>query len=1159
MLTCPNCATPAVAGARFCFACGTSLEVTPLIDTEADSERRTVTVLFGDLSDFTGWAEDLDPERVGVVVDRVLAALTKSVTDFGGYVDKLTGDGIMAIFGAPVAHEDDPERAIRAAAAMQQEVLALVADETGGGRSLGLRVGINTGEVLAGVQAQVSYTVVGDTVNTAARLSDAASVGTTVAGRETALATMHLAAWRALKPLRLKGKREPVPAYELVGLRTRIAHRLGLGEAAPFIGREAELGVLVERLTDVVEQAHPSTLLVVGEAGVGKTRLVAELSRHAGDALRARVLWGRCTPYGEGRDLAPIAEMIRTVCGLAPDEDRLSAITRVHRAVSRLVHPSAAGAVAAALADRLLDLLGFGEDAEATMPRTPATPGEPEGRRVRLGLDAVVELLRSLVKSSPLVIVVDDLHWANDALIDALRSVGARLEGRVLLIGIGRTDHLTLADDWAGSLPEPYTLMVGPLESIASGRLLRGYLGGVRLDGPATRMLVDRAQGNPFFLGELLNFLVDRGVLREDEGTWRLDGELPEELPAGIQAVLTARIDELDHTTKSMLRDAAVLGGRFPVAGLVALGHGNDSTAVAEALAHLETRHIVTPADPDAVTYDFVHTLARDVAYAGLPKGERARRHSAAARWLSTLEPASEDLDQRIATQAIRALELATEMQLPLSDEAWSAREVGFEALLRSGHHALGRDDYLPAKDYLKRALAFSQRGLDDETWVSASLAYAEALAGLREVTEAEQVVVPLLDAPTLDHRIAALVILGDVRRKQGNDDEAQVRFEEAADLARTTGNSRLLGEALRHLGMLDYRQGRMLRAEERFTEAKALAERTGDQRGVGWALQHLAWSATTRGDYALADQALDEGMAVFSEMADSGGISWCLGTEALVRLLECRLLEARGIIAGLLPVAEVMGDRWSEAACLTIDALAAAELGEARIAELEAVRARGLFHQTGDTWGVALAEVAEGNAARGLGDPVRAETSFREALLHTSEGSHPLVASLARVTLGTVLLTEGRLDEAEEQSELALESLSTVDMEPHAAVGSSVLQAQVLRARGQAAKAVEILRDCVARTEVSSLLFPRRQVLSHLAGGLLDLGETEQAYQMIQEAMACPAEDVRSQVVALRVLANVLRAKGDEDAARAAIEQALAVATAAGHAGEAELTRRHL
>jgi class 3 adenylate cyclase len=237
-LTCPVCGTPTVPSARFCYACGALLDTSELA-AETTAERRIVTVLFGDLSDFTAWAEGVDPERVGVVTDHVLAVLGRSVTEHGGTIDKLTGDGIMAVFGAPTAHEDDTERAVRAAAQMQAAVRRVMEEETGGGRRKGLRVGLNTGEVLAGVQASLSYTVVGDTVNTASRLSDAAGIGAVYAGRPTALATMSIASWRSLPPLRLKGKREPVPAYELVGLRPPGAARIGLGEESPFIGRDA--------------------------------------------------------------------------------------------------------------------------------------------------------------------------------------------------------------------------------------------------------------------------------------------------------------------------------------------------------------------------------------------------------------------------------------------------------------------------------------------------------------------------------------------------------------------------------------------------------------------------------------------------------------------------------------------------------------------------------------------------------------------------------------------------------------------------------------------------------------------------------------------------------------------------------------------------------
>src|SRR4051794_17821926 len=329
---------PPVPGARFCHNCGAVLDVAGMSDPPA--ERRVVTVLFGDLSDFTAWAEDLDPERVGVVTDRVLAALSCATVDMGGRVDKLTGDGIMAVFGAPTAHEDDAERAVRAAARMQSDVRRLMEEESGGGRRMGLRVGLNTGEVLAGVQAHLTYTVVGDTVNTASRLSDAAGVGAVFAGRETALATMSLASWRALPPLRLKGKREPVPAYELVGLRPPGAARLGLGDEAPFIGRDAEFGRLVGKLLDVVDGGRTASVVLTGEAGVGKTRLAVELHRLASQPPGGRGLWGRCTPFGEGRELAPLAEWVRMALGITDADDAAVAEARARRTLSRLSRTS---------------------------------------------------------------------------------------------------------------------------------------------------------------------------------------------------------------------------------------------------------------------------------------------------------------------------------------------------------------------------------------------------------------------------------------------------------------------------------------------------------------------------------------------------------------------------------------------------------------------------------------------------------------------------------------------------------------------------------------------------------------------------------------------------------------------------------------------------
>ena len=369
-MTCPVCGTVAVPGARFCHNCGAAL---PAAATLPAAERRVVTVLFGDLSEFTSWSEDLDPERVGAVTDRVLAALAGAVKTFGGHVDKLTGDGIMAVFGAPVAHEDDAERAVRAALSMQRAVRRVLDDERGGGAPLGLRVGLNTGDVIAGIQAAIEYTVIGDTVNTAARLADAAAVGAVYAGARTAAATRHVASWRALRPLRLKGKREPVEAYELLGLLDAPGTRSGLGDEAPYVGRETEIGRVAGRLAEVIDQGDPRVLLMTAEAGIGKSRFAAEVERLAAGYdvgagryaahTGARVLSVRCAAFGERRRLAPLADLVRAAVGLPSDAatalTRPAVEERLRRLGQRLARSG--GATPPIATDQLLALLGYAE------------------------------------------------------------------------------------------------------------------------------------------------------------------------------------------------------------------------------------------------------------------------------------------------------------------------------------------------------------------------------------------------------------------------------------------------------------------------------------------------------------------------------------------------------------------------------------------------------------------------------------------------------------------------------------------------------------------------------------------------------------------------------------------------------------------------------
>jgi predicted ATPase/class 3 adenylate cyclase len=1146
---CPVCSTPAVANARFCHACGSPLNHERIEET---AERRVVTVLFGDLSDFTAWAEDLDPERVGEVTDRVLAALARVVVDVGGHVDKLTGDGIMAVFGAPTAHEDDAERAVRAAVNMQREVGQLIADELVGSRRLGLRVGLNTGEVLAGVQAALAYTVVGDTVNTAARLSDAASVGSILAGRDTAVATVTLASWRALAPLRLKGKREPVAAYELVALRPTGAAQRGLGDEAPFVGRETEVAKLVGVNLDVAEHASPATVYVSGEAGVGKTRMVGELIRFAGEIPDGRVLCGRAMPYGEERRLAPLVELVRMACGITDGDEPDVAADRVRRTLARLEHPAPSLWVPSALADRLLFLLGMAPDLGGGASREGA-PAEPHGRDGVL--DAVATLLRALAAEGPLLIVLDDLQWASEELLEAIGEVARRLRGPIMLVLVGRE-----ASDVPGA-PAPRLVTLDPLDETTAHRLLRAYLGGGELADPLRSAMLGRAQGNPYFLAELLHLLVDRGLLLREGETWVASGPLPADaLPAAVQAVLAARIDGLEPAEKSVLRAASVLGLRFAAEALPVVDQRPEGEVQA-ALEELASRQLLRPANQGETWWSFAHPMARDVAYGSLPKADRARRHARAAEWAAERGAGTggAQLDTFVGAQAEQALGLAESIGLPPDDPVRRVRFAGYAALVRLGQTARSRDEYRSSAELLARAAQLGEDDQPTDLVISRRMTSATALASLRRLDEADAELAPALAEATGELRLRVLVVLGELRQKQGRDAEAVATLTTALAEARAAGHQRWMSAAVRQLGLVDYYAGRLRRAEGRFRHALELARRAQDAQSAAWALEHLAWSATTRGDYAAAEKALAEAAELFGELDDTGGLAWCAGTEALVQVLQGQLADGRATARALIPLAESLAESWGVAMCRTIDALAAAELGDVQAAQQEASLAAEAFRESGDDWGRSFALIACAAAARAVGNPAEALRLFKAALESADAGDHALNAAFAYTGAGLAHLELGDVDQAAMMARQALGVLVRLDLEPHAALGVAVLDAQVRRARGEPLEAVRRLREVLAAAPGSTLLFPRRQALAHLAGSLIDAGRPEEALAVAREAVATPAEDVRSRVLAFRALGTALHATGDDTRAADAYLQALDIAVATQARGEEAQTRRLL
>ncbi|MEU4470721.1 adenylate/guanylate cyclase domain-containing protein [Micromonospora sp. NPDC023888] len=1190
-MTCPVCGTVAVPGARFCHNCGAAL---PAAATLPAAERRVVTVLFGDLSEFTSWSEDLDPERVGAVTDRVLAALAGAVKTFGGHVDKLTGDGIMAVFGAPVAHEDDAERAVRAALSMQRAVRRVLDDERGGGAPLGLRVGLNTGDVIAGIQAAIEYTVIGDTVNTAARLADAAAVGAVYAGGRTAAATRHVSSWRALRPLRLKGKREPVEAYELLGLLDAPGTRSGLGDEAPYVGRETEIGRIAGRLAEVIDQGDPRVLLMTAEAGIGKSRFAAEVERLAAGYdvgagryaahTGARVLSVRCAAFGERRRLAPLADLVRAAVGLPSDAStaltRPAVEERLRRLGQRLAR--AGGETPPIATEQLLALLGYAElsakggtdTGEWSGSGTPAADAE-------VVPNAVADLLSGLASEAPLVIVVDDLHDATTETIGALGLTLSRLTGPVLVLLLGRPELVRtagaltrVADAEVHSLP--------PLRGADAARLLTSYLGGGKLPPADADRLLATAQGNPFYLAELVTLLIERGALttetargaragKERPGSgerdqspsvgWRLvPGSLGSRLLSrDLAAVLAARIDALPPDARSVLRDAAVIGDTVPIGALEAMREqragrdGRPSAVVAveldRAVEELLQRRML---HRSRVGYSFATPLMREAAYAGVSKAELAERHAALARWAAPADDSAvstvggftdEARDDFVATHVERAATLADAVKLRPDAPARAVVPLGVAALGRAARRSLSAGEPMLAVEYAERATELARDGVP----ATDRVVHARALLQVGRVADAlayaEKIAANAGDEAT---RVGALLLAGQAQETLGDQGRAMTAWHEALQVATAGGLPVQRATAMRRLGMADFVAGRLSQASSRLAAAYQVSLGAQDRRGQAWSLQNLAWVTTTRGDFAGTDAVLGRAARLFAELKDPYGRAWLRGTTAFARLLAGRLREACRMARVFLPFGERVGEAWAVGTLRAVAAFATAELGDLAEADREARRAYREFAAASDDWGRGFALVVRAVVARGLGEPEHAADLLTDALAYAERTSHPLLTGMAGTLRGFVALDMGDCETAERVARAVLTAVEPHNPQAPAQVAPRVLLATARLAAGDSATAVGLLAPvATAAANAPSLLFSRRQTMAQYAAALLAHGQREQALDWARRAVTAPAEDVRSQVIAAGVLAEALAACGHPAEARSCADEAVRLAYA--------------
>ena len=687
-----NCDAALPADARFCPACGA-----PAADAtggaseaaaETGRERKVATMVFADLVGFTSLNESTDPELVQALVTRAFDRLSAEVARYEGTVEKFAGDAMLAVFGVPAIHEDDAERAVRAALEMQAAMGELAAELRGEGRpELALRIGIETGEVLVDIgraSGERDRIVTGDAVNTAARLQQVALPGAIVVGPFSYAATRDVVEYEELPPAALKGKALPVAAWRAVAVKARRGGvRPSLGIEAPLIGREEEIALIKETVRRTVSDGRPHLVTVIGSAGVGKSRLTWELEKYL-DGLPETFYWrkGRCLAYAQA-SFSALADAIKADARILDDDAPATATAKLEARVGELggtADPALLQAVEALLA--LSPATGLGRDQL---------------------FDAWRRYLELLARENPLVLVLEDIHWADEGLLDFVEYLARWAEGPIVILCLARHELLELRPTWGGGMPNVASIVLEPLSATASAQLVDALLAG-GLPADLRDRVVTLADGNPLFTEELVRMFVDRGVLRFGDGRWQLARPVEEvEIPGSIHAVLAARLDGLPAAEKRAAQNASVVGRIFWDALIAHLGR-QGASATGEVLRRLRVKELVVPRQPSALAgaaeFGFRHVLIRDVAYDSLPKRDRAAKHLDVARWAEeTLADRQDEMVELLAAHYLAALRYEEEFAAPDSERMRDLRHKTYTYARRAGIRA----DALSNKEHAAR------------------------------------------------------------------------------------------------------------------------------------------------------------------------------------------------------------------------------------------------------------------------------------------------------------------------------------------------------------------------------------------------------------------------------------------------------------------------
>jgi class 3 adenylate cyclase/tetratricopeptide (TPR) repeat protein len=1041
MAGCPNCEESNPARARFCLNCGQPIAPAQGAGTET---RKTVTVLFADLCGSTTLGELLDPESFSRVMASYYEATSGVLERHGATVQKFIGDAVMAVFGIPVIREDDALRAVRAAADLGPGLVKLNGElRRDWGVGLRVRIGINTGEVVAGSPRMGSALVVGDAVNVASRLEQAAGPDEVLLGQSTWHLVRDAVDVERLPPLTLKGKQAGVAAYRLREVRAG-----SLGHArrsdAPMVGRLHEQALIASVYQRMVRGGGSQLVTVLGPAGVGKSRLVAEaLGPYE---LEATVLLGRCLSYGEGITFWPVAEIVRQAAGIGDADDTERAQARIRTLLDGTNHGDS-------IAERLAQLVGL----TASPP-----PAEEVAWTVRT-------LLERLTRQRPVVVVLDDLHWAEPTLLDLVdHLVDRSRDTPLLLVAAARPELLEQRPSWGGGKVNVVSMLLEPLDQAEADQLLGQLLPTGMIGGAARERITEAAGGNPLFLEELLAMLIEEGQITEHDGAWLLtDDQLEVAIPPTIQALLGARLDHLDAELRAVLERASIIGHVFEQAAVEELAGPELRPATPAALAALVHKGLLAMrgGQPSPAVFQFRHLLFRDAVYTSVPKKVRAELHEQFAEWLARGAPdRARDGEELIGYHLEQAYHTSAALH-PVADRERRLGARAAERLAAAGQRSLDAGDMAAAAGLLSRATALLAE--DDSARVVLLPDLGRALMERGELDQAETVIEAAIEgaAAVGDRRTGAYALLERIRlratlKPEGWAEEARREarnlmplFEELADdrgLARAWG---LLGATLRHWCQLES-------SEEASQRAVVLARRAGDEQEA----------AANLGVYLLAnlDGPVPAGEAVRrceQVLATSGGRRRVEGQVQFIlaglRAMQGDFDEARRLLARSASILEELGTR-----------LLAAELS----------RVHGEIELLAD-------------------DPAAAERELRrghETLGRMAEGTN---RSLLAALLARAMLAQGRGDEAGRLLEETAGQIATDDFAARIAWGAArsrllAEQDRVEEAETLGGMVVELARD----TDAVGL---HAVALLDLATVLARAGRPEEAAALADQARA--------------------------------------------------------